>query len=69
MFEIKTPVYINTTFNHFCDGCEESDLVLNNGTMYEWEKPLHNYYILTCKNYETCKRLMHYLRGVKRETD
>ena len=69
---IETPVYINTRFNYFCDGCEESELTLENNKFYANDEMYNNYYVLTCEHYETCKRVMHQLRNMRNkdnETD
>ena len=71
MYKIETPVFLNTTFNYFCDGCEMCEPIIKKETLYvdsfiECEEK--RVYILTCKNYGTCKGLMHNLRYVLKKT-
>lgn len=66
-YRIETPVYINTRFNYFCDDCNDSELVLEHNELCAKEETYNSYYVLTCENYDTCRRLMHRFQNLKRK--
>lgn len=69
MYEIKTPFYINTNFNYFCEGCGMLEPKLITEKLYQANGDLDAVVTsatLTCEHYNMCRTLMHNLRYVQK---
>jgi hypothetical protein len=64
-FEINVPVFVNTEFNYFCEGCKMCELIAETNCLYETDGIFEKYHTLSCKHYKTCKTLMHNLRNAQ----
>lgn len=69
MYEIKTPFYINTEFNYFCERCGMLEPKLITEKLYQVNGDLDavaTSTTLTCEHYTMCCQLMHNLRYVQK---
>ena len=67
MHKIETPVFIDVTFNYFCNDCMQCELEAKTERLYDMDGNVYaTVHSLTCEHYQTCKTLMHNLRYMQR---